>query len=138
MSYDKDSLYNKALDACQLAYAPYSNIAVGAVALLENGEVVSAANYENCSSPVCLCAEHSLVSTLNNIKNGIKIVSIAIAAKYNGECIDITPCGKCRQVLVECDNRQKSHITIHFKYNNILCSRSAHELLPYSFDLSQQ
>lgn len=136
MNYDKNTLYTEALEACDLAYAPYSNIAVGAVALLETGEVVAASNYENCSSPVCICAEHSLVTTLNNIRNGVKIVAIAIAAKYKGAQIDITPCGKCRQVLLECANRQESVIAVYFRYEGSLSVSSSHKLLPYSFDLS--
>ncbi len=134
MNYDKDSLYSEAITACDLAYAPYSNVAVGAVALLESGELVSAGNYENCSSPVCICAEHSLICTLNNIKNGVKIVAISVAAKYNKQLIDIAPCGKCRQVLTECSNRQKSPIMVCFSHEGKLLSVSAGELMPYAFD----
>ncbi|MEG1935183.1 MAG: cytidine deaminase, partial [Rikenellaceae bacterium] len=62
--YDKE-LYEKALEACELSHAPYSMIMVGAAALLEDGTVVKGANFENIASPTCICAEQSLICTLN-------------------------------------------------------------------------
>ncbi len=132
----REELYNRALEACALSYAPYSNVNVGAVALLDGGDIVSSANYENCSSPISICAEQALLCTLNSQHHGEKVEAIAVAAIYKGTAIDITPCGKCRQALLEFANNQKSDIEIVFSFDKQLHSTSTYDLLPFSFNLS--
>ena len=54
-------LLNQARAATEFAYAPYSNFNVGAVARLDNGEVVTGSNQENASYPAGICAERVLL-----------------------------------------------------------------------------
>lgn len=130
---DKE-LYDKAINACDLSYAPYSTINVGAVALLEDQTIVCGANCENIASPACICAEQSLVGILNSLHHDKKIVAIAVAAKQNGSIINISPCGVCRQILSECEAKQMSDISVIFSYDGkLITSRSVNELLPFAF-----
>lgn len=127
-------LYNQALEACNLSYAPYSKINVGAAALLEDLTVVQSANFENISSPACTCAEQSLIGILNSLHHNKKVLSIAIAALRNGDIVNISPCGVCRQILSEYQTKQNSNISITFKYDNtIFTVESATDLLPKAF-----
>ncbi|MFI3321371.1 MAG: cytidine deaminase [Rikenellaceae bacterium] len=134
---DNEKLISAAAKAAkELSYSPYSQIRVGAAAMLESGEIVTGANVENSSYPVGVCAEQSLLCTLNNLFNGIKINSFAVVAFKKGEIFEISPCGKCRQALLEKELEQQSAIEILFYYKGkIIATKSASELLPYAFSL---
>jgi cytidine deaminase len=112
---EKDaSLLNKAKEAAKSAYAPYSKFYVGAVARLVNGEFVSGTNQENASYPVGICAERSLLTTAAALFPGVPIESIAVT--YNSQLVKsdhpISPCGMCRQALVEYETRVKQPIRL--------------------------
>ncbi|MFI3314279.1 MAG: cytidine deaminase [Rikenellaceae bacterium] len=132
-----NQLFEKALDfALSNSYSPYSNIKVGAAALLSNGNVVCGANLENSSSPVSICAEQSMLCTINNHCNGVAVIAVAVAAIKEDKQFPITPCGMCRQMLLECEMRQGQNIRIIFNHDSNLKSiNSARELLPYAFSL---
>ena len=93
------------------AYAPYSNFHVGAVAKLENGEIVAGTNQENASYPVGICAERVLLGSAATLHPDVAIESIAIS--YNSEKVKsdhpISPCGMCRQSLLEYENGKKTN-----------------------------
>lgn len=92
-------LRSAASKAAQQAYAPYSGFRVGAALLLESGEIVSAANVENTSYGLSLCAERSAVArTVAQHGPQIRIVAIAVTNLGDQPC---SPCGACRQVLAE-------------------------------------
>ena len=91
------SLQQAATDALQHSYSPYSNYAVGAAALVDDGRVVTGANIENASYGVTLCAECSLVSALY-MSGGGKLAAF-VCVDANGEVL--MPCGRCRQLLYE-------------------------------------
>jgi cytidine deaminase len=88
-----------ARDAAQHAYAPYSGFRVGAALLLENGEVVTAANVENASYGLSICAERSAVARA--IAQHGPALRIHAAAITNLNNASSSPCGACRQVLSE-------------------------------------
>lgn len=81
----------------RLAYAPYSNFHVGAAALTTSGAVVKGCNVENASYGLTLCAECALVSELYVHETGL--ITHIVVCGPSGE--DISPCGRCRQVLLE-------------------------------------
>ena len=107
-------LLNEARDVTAAAYAPYSNFNVGAVAKLTNGEIVAGTNQENASYPVGICAERVLLASAASLYPNIAIDSMAISYNNNnGESIHpISPCGMCRQSLVEYEERVKQPIRL--------------------------
>ncbi len=92
-----DRLREAAREAAQLAYAPYSTLHVGAAALVDSGVVVTGCNVENASYGLTLCAECGLVSDLARSGGG-RLVAISVVA---GDGAPLTPCGRCRQLLME-------------------------------------
>ena len=77
---EKDAwLLTEARTVTDQAYAPYSNFHVGAVAMLENGEVVAGTNQENASYPVGICAERVLLGSVATLHPNVPIQTIAIS-----------------------------------------------------------
>jgi cytidine deaminase len=94
---DWKALRDKAIAVAGHAYAPYSGLAVGAAALVDEGRVVVGCNVENVSYGLALCAECAVVCGLHSGGGG-RLVALA--------CVDgagrvLMPCGRCRQVLME-------------------------------------
>jgi cytidine deaminase len=134
---DKEKkLIEAAKNATQRAYAPYSEFSVGAAVLLENGEVFSGNNQENAAYPSGLCAERTTIFFANAAFPQEKVVAMAIAACHKGNYTSdaITPCGACRQVLLETENRFRSPMKIlMYSEKGIYVANSIRELLPLSF-----
>lgn len=96
---DLAELRERAREAAEHAYAPYSRFRVGAALRLGNGEVVTGANVENASYGLTICAERSaLVRAVAEYGPAIRVKAIAVA-NLNGAVS--APCGACRQVLAE-------------------------------------
>lgn len=131
-------LIQAARKATGRSYAPYSHFHVGAAALLENGIIVTGTNQENVASPSGLCAERTTLFYANSQYPDQKVITLAIAACHTEKGIPtfpVTPCGACRQVLLETENRYG------FPMRILLCGekevyviKSAKDLLPLSFD----
>ncbi|MEI8059500.1 MAG: cytidine deaminase [Ferruginibacter sp.] len=100
------ALLLKARATTSLAYAPYSNFNVGAAALLTDGNIVIGSNQENASYPVGICAERVLLSTAANLfpKTAIDTMAISYNSKNGKNAVPISPCGMCRQSLIEYEN----------------------------------
>ena len=90
-----ERLARAAIDARDQAYAPHSHFYVGAAILLPNGEIVSGCNIENASYSLTLCAERVAVGSA--IAGGHRSWRAVAIASVGG----VTPCGACRQFLVE-------------------------------------
>ena len=107
-------ILSEARSVTQFAYAPYSNLLVGAVAKLINGETITGTNQENASYPAGICAERVLLSCAASQYPGIGIETIAIA--YNNlkgkSDHPVSPCGICRQSFAEFQQRTKTSIRI--------------------------
>ncbi len=88
-------LVERALEARQRAYAPYSNYAVGAALLTTSGKVIAGVNVENAAYPTSMCAERTAVYSA--VAQGERDFRALAVATENGG----TPCGSCRQVLSE-------------------------------------
>src|SRR5258708_11426472 len=130
-------LLSEARKVTQFAYAPYSNFKVGAFAKLENGKTVSGTNQENASFPAGICAERTLLSTASSLFPGVGVDSIAISYNnINGKSDrPVSPCGICRQSLVEFQNRTKKQIRVILSgmEGKIQIIEDAKDLLPLVF-----
>jgi len=133
-------LMNKAIEAREKAYAPYSNFNVGAALLLDNNEIITGSNQENASYPSGLCAERTAIYYANSQYPNNKIVRMAITAgsKKNKTTSPIPPCGACRQAIAEYEVKQDFPIEIYFmgEIGKIAKSDSLANLLPFIFDKS--
>lgn len=119
------------------AYAPYSGFHVGAALLLENGEIITGNNQENAAYPSGLCAERTAIFYANACFPDQPIKAVAIAANYKSSFTKkvITPCGACRQVILEVENRYKKPVKIMmYGKNEVYMVETIHDLLPLSFD----
>jgi cytidine deaminase len=137
---DAESKYlvHKAKEAAQHAYAPYSKFYVGAAALLEDETLVIGSNQENASYPLCMCAERVAIYAIASQYPGKAIKKIAVVAhkKNHKELECATPCGACRQVMMESEIRQKKPIEVILFGNGekwMKCA-SVTQLLPYNFN----
>lgn len=137
LSNEDRQLIDQAKAACKTAYAPYSQFTVGAALLLENGKIVIGSNQENAAYPLGLCAERVALFNAATNHSGKKIKKIAITARKaeSMQSIDVSPCGSCRQVMLEYEGLQDSNIEVLFSTVQgwISIPKSA-ALLPFCFD----
>ena len=135
------SVVNKAFEAMEKAYAPYSKFKVGAALLLEDGQIIQGNNQENIAYPSGLCAERVALFHAGAQFPGIVVDLICIVAK--GDLMPISqllsPCGACRQVMLESENRQNKPIRIILvnQDNITMCIDSVQNLLPFGFGTFQ-
>ncbi len=121
----------------QKAYAPYSNFQVGATVLLSNGEIVSGSNQENIAYPSGLCAERVALFFAGANFSNESIQTIVIVAK--GDLVPfeklLSPCGSCRQVMMEYEMRQNKAIRVVLVSQNgkTIVFHSVLDLLPFAF-----
>jgi len=93
----KTKLVAAAMQARARAVAPYSGFPVGAALLARSGQIVSGANVESVSYGLTCCAER--VALFKALTDGVRdIQAIAVVARYRH---GPTPCGACRQLLME-------------------------------------
>lgn len=93
-------LITVAIDAMTRSYAPYSDFAVGAALLDEQGRIHFGSNVENAAYPNGICAETSAIAMMVNA-GGSRIERIAVAGGTDAGDILCTPCGGCRQRIRE-------------------------------------
>ena len=135
-SETEKKLIEAAKRATKNAYVPYSDFRVGAAVLLENGEIMWGNNQENAAYPSGLCAERTTVFFANANYPDLKITAIAVAAYNKGRFTKdaITPCGACRQVLLEIENRYQTPMKIlMYSDEGVYVVDSIKDLLPMSF-----
>ncbi|SHH20444.1 cytidine deaminase [Thermosipho atlanticus] len=121
-----EELIEKAFQARENAYAPYSNFKVGAALLTKSGKIYTGSNIENASYGLTCCAER--VAIFKAISDGEKNFDTIVIV--GGTKDPISPCGACRQVMAEFGD-----------FNVILVSKdkkikkmTVKDLLPYSFE----
>ncbi len=130
------SLIAAAAQAATTAYAPYSGFKVGAAVLLTNGNIKTGSNHENASYPAGVCAETSLLSTLNPTDPANCIEAIAISYLSNGNSsLPLAPCGICRQSLLEQQLAQHGTIAVYMTSPTgaVIHIPDAASLLPFYF-----
>lgn len=137
LSKEDAALLAAAIDITKVAYAPYSNFFVGAAAKLTNGEIIKGTNQENASYPVAICAERTLMSAAATQYPGVGIEAMAVSYNNkNGESSKpISPCGVCRQMLAEYEERtgQTMKLILGGLSGEVYVVRTAKELLPLTF-----
>jgi cytidine deaminase len=105
MNEQATQLVAAARDASKNAHAPYSRFAVGAAVLLDDGTVITGANFENASYGLSLCAETVAIATASAAGRLRDIVAIGViggAMDADGRATGtspVSPCGRCRQVI---------------------------------------
>ena len=136
MTNDEQQLVRKAMDATDNSYSPYSKFRVGAAIRLADGREIIGANQENAAFPVTLCAERTAIFAAQAQYPDQPIVALAIAARNeNGFTVDpVSPCGSCRQVLIETETRfcQEVRILLYGR-NRIYVIDGIKQLMPLSF-----
>jgi len=131
------TLLLKAKEAALQAYAPYSKFKVGAAVLLGNGVIVQGNNQENAAYPSGLCAERVALYYANAIYPDQFVEAIAITAIGSASVINepISPCGACRQVMAEYENKAKHpmRVILQGQEGAVLVLPAMKNLLPFSF-----
>ena len=122
-------LIEKALEAREKAYAPYSKFKVGAAVLTAGGKIYTGCNVENASYPVGICAERFAMSKA--VADGEReFTVIAIVGSGENYCM---PCGMCRQFMAEfC--KEDFEIIVAKSVDDYKIMKIG-EILPYTFDL---
>ena len=94
-----EDLRNRAIAVARNAYAPYSNFRVGAVLLLEDGNIVSGCNVENASYRLTTCAEQAAIASAVSLHGPrIRLRAVVVVNLNNAAS---QPCGACRQTIHE-------------------------------------
>jgi cytidine deaminase len=132
-------LLDEARRATYRSYAPYSHFSVGAAVELADGTIVSGSNQENAAYPSGLCAERTAVFYANSRYPDQPIRRICIVARdAEGKFLQrpISPCGACRQVLLEAERRAKNAIEVLlYGTDGVYVVSSIKDLLPLEFEL---
>lgn len=125
---DYSELAARAVHAKLKAYAPYSKFHVGAALLTNEGIVYDGANIENVSFSLTICAERTAAFQAKlNGKNNFTAIAIASDLKDY-----VSPCGACRQVLMEICGPDLDVIMLNDK--NEMKVKKLKDLLPESFN----
>ena len=124
-----EELSEKALAAAGKAYCIYSDFAVGAAVLLENGTIVLGNNQENVAYPSGLCAERTAYPD-------VPVKALAITACFKGRPRKevVSPCGACRQVMAEVIRRYGRDFDVLMIGEEETVVIKASSLLPFSFE----
>lgn len=126
-----------AVAAAKTSYSVYSQFAVGAAVLLEDGTTVCGSNQENAAYPSGLCAERTALFYAGATYPELPVKALAIAACYQGHPREefVPPCGACRQVMAEVIRRygQDFEVIMIGQKDTVVIKASA--LLPFSFEL---
>ena len=133
---EQAQLVQEARRATEGSYAPYSIFHVGAAIRLEDGTIIRGANQENAAFSSGTCAERSACFAAGANYPGKRMTHIAIAAEKGGafQHLPISPCGACRQALLEYEQLQKSPIqVILYGAEAIYILPSIASLLPLCF-----
>ena len=122
-------LIEKAIEGRKNAYVPYSNFMVGAAVLLKDGTIITGCNVENASYGLSMCAERNTLFKM--VSMGYRkedTVAMAVGGDTEGP---ISPCGACRQVMVELLNPNTKIYLANLQGK--VKEMTLEELLPYSF-----
>ena len=134
---DIQDLMRAAFEARDAAYAQYSKFHVGAAIQLESGIVVKGSNQENAAYPSGLCAERVALFYAGARFPDVKIKTIAVSVmSKNFKVTDvISPCGACRQVMAEYEDKQEQAIKVilHSPTDQVLIANTVESLLPFMF-----
>ena len=140
LTADYRELVERAKAMTRTSYSPYSHFQVGAALRLADGSVYGGSNQENAAFPVGLCAERTAFFYAQAQAPELAPVAIAIAAFTGGKFLEkpISPCGMCRQALLEAETRYGQPIRVMlYGESGIYVVNSVRDLLPLTFDGSE-
>ncbi|HEM6115591.1 cytidine deaminase [Streptococcus pluranimalium] len=120
-------LITLAIEASKNAYVPYSHFPIGAAVLTKSGQVFQGCNIENISFGLCNCGERTAI--FKAVSEGYR--ELEAIAVYGETEEPVSPCGACRQVIVEFFESTSKVILI--SQNGKTVEMTVEELLPYSF-----
>lgn len=124
-----------AIEAAQKAYAPYSHFHVGAAVLLANGEIVTGSNQENAAYPSGTCAERTALFWAGAQWPDVPVEKLLIVAfNASGRVPFISPCGGCRQVIMETATRFHPFPILLAGAEKTVVLEDCRYLLPFGFD----
>lgn len=132
----QQALVNIAKEQTERSYCPYSHYHVGAALELQNGEIIRGCNQENAAYPSGLCAERSALFAAGATHPEEPVIRLAIACYTNGKFTASpgSPCGACRQVMIETEHRYDVPMeVILYGENETYVFDSAKDLLPLIF-----
>lgn len=136
LSDEQRELVNVAKEQVRRSYCPYSHFHVGAAAKLSNGVVIRGCNQENAAYPSGLCAERSALFAAGAQYPEEPVTKLAIACYTGGHFTKEpgSPCGACRQVMLETEHRYGGKMEVLLYGDE--CTyvfESAADLLPLTF-----
>ena len=138
LSAEDRELAEAAIQAQQGSYAPYSKFHVGAAVRMANGVIVKGSNQENAASPSGLCAERTALFAAGAAWPDIPVEAMAITGGYDHSCAasPCTPCGACRQVMAEYEQRDGHEMTLlcYLAGGRIRRIKGVKSLLPFTFE----
>ena len=130
-------LADAAREAARKSYAPYSRFNVGAAVRLEGGAIVTGSNQENAAYPSGLCAERTTLFWAGAQHPDKAVEALASAARTEAGEVEhpISPCGACRQVMLETEMRsaRPMRIILYGAQECHIIEGGTKELLPLSF-----
>lgn len=131
-------LVEQAIAAASRAYAPYSRFLVGAALRMGSGAVVEGNNQENASFSAGICAERTALhhAMAMDPKGVVRCIAVAVP-QVKGDA-PVSPCGICRQALLEQETRQGAPLRVLLAASSgaVIEIERAAELLPLHFDAS--
>lgn len=137
MSAMERELIQRAKQATESSYSPYSHFQVGVALRLQDGEIIVGSNQENAAYPVGCCAERTALFWCGTNRPNAKITHIAIAAQTQEHFTKnpIAPCGMCRQALLEVEHHQGASIKVLlYGESGTHCVDSVEALMPLTFN----
>ena len=132
----EQELVAAAIKATDNSNAKYSHFRVGAALLLTDGSVVIGANQENAVFPRGLCAERTAIFAAQAQRPEMSMSKLAIAARNDAGLVrnPVTPCGSCRQVILEMEERYGQPIRILlYGTDGVYAVDTVRDLLPLCF-----
>lgn len=136
LSGEDQSLIEAAIKATDNSYADYSHFHVGAAVRLSDSTIVIGANQENAAFPSGLCAERTAIFAAQAQYPKLAVEALAIAAKNSDGILSqpVTPCGSCRQVVLQIEERYHHPVEILlYGSQRIFRFHSIRDLLPFCF-----
>lgn len=137
LTADEQTLVQMAIEATERSYAKYSRFHVGAAIQLENGVKMMGCNQENAAFPAGICAERSAIFAAGAQYPDSAVITLAIAARdTTGELTQdpVSPCGTCRQVMIETETRFRQPLRIIlYGRKRLFVMDGIKNLMPLSF-----
>ena len=137
LTTDERHLVKLAIEATSRSYTPYSHFHVGAAVRLANGMEIIGCNQENAAFPAGICAERAALFAAGAQYPDQAVTMLAIAARgTDGELLEmpVSPCGTCRQVIIETETRFQHEVRILlYGRRHVYIMDGIRQLMPLSF-----